>query len=215
MREEANQWRENQANNIEETACNCIKSWTTMRKAFLLRFGKPKTRAAAVQGLTHLKQAQGERVSTYHDRVLGALDKLTKDRMDTRCITPDHKEGFADCRDLFETAIFLNGLKGEIRYQTELELEKEVDTRAKVIVEKATRAEIAGSSRDTVPGQKIAAVEIVTREEHPMETLKAELAEIKRAINSPQIVAAVDQKKTWSKKPEQDKPMGERRPMLC
>ena len=77
MRDDANIWRENLNNSADPDKKAILKDWTLLRKAFLTRFGKAKTRAARVQGLGQLKQANNETCRAFQDRVIHALDKLT------------------------------------------------------------------------------------------------------------------------------------------
>ena len=126
MRDDANIWRENVANSPAQAKRDWLKDWALMRPEFLKRFGKVKTRAAKVQGLGQLRQNTGEACGTYQDRVIHALDKLTA-KPAQACTTRDERAGFNNCRDLFEAAIFLNGLRGDIRMYIEMEL-KETST---------------------------------------------------------------------------------------
>ena len=212
MRDDANIWRENLSNSSDPDKKAMLQDWTALRKAFLTRFGKAKTRAARVQGLGQLKQAPNETCGGYQDRVIHALNKLTSKTAGEEMSAPE-KRGFTKCRDLFETAIFLNGLRSDIRTYVELELRD--DTTTDKIYETARHTEIALSSKKEQ--HKVAKLDV----EDKYEKLKTELAEIKKTLSSggDEVVAAVDKKKKDKKKANgkamKATPMGARSAMLC
>ena len=213
MRDDANIWRENLANSGDQAKKDLLLDWTAMRPAFLTRFGKAKTRAARVQGLGQLRQAAGESCGSYQDRVIHALNKLTSKAANEDNMTANDKRGFTKCRELFETAIFLNGLRSDIRTYVELELRD--DTTAEKIYETARHTEIALNSKKEQ--HKVAKVDT----EDKFEKLKADiLSEMKKtATGGSEVVAAInkdkkDKKKTAGKSVKA-KPMGERGAIHC
>lgn len=209
MRDDANIWRENVANSPAQTKRDWLKDWALMRPEFLKRFGKAKTRAAKVQGLGQLRQNTGEACGTYQDRVIHALDKLTA-KPAQACTTRDERAGFNNCRDLFEAAIFLNGLRGDIRMYIEMEL-KETST-ADEIYELARTTEIALNSKT---GHKVAFID--SNAEGALQAIQKEVKELKKSLETTEKIAAVT-KTTKTDKPKdqvRNKPMAQRRPMLC
>lgn len=217
MRDDANIWRENVANSASEDKRAWLKDWTLMRPEFIKRFGKAKTRAAKVQGLGQLKQATNESCGTYQDRVVHVLDKLTAKAMEG-CANPDRRTGFTICRELFETAIFMNGLRTDIRLYVEMEL-KETST-TEEIYELARTTEIALNSKSQTHHK----VHTVEATDAKLDALKQELVEVRKALGAEgATVAAVStgaKKKTGNKdkdnkKKKTGKPMADRKPILC
>ncbi len=210
MRDDANIWRENLANSSDTDKRNLLEDWNAMKAVFLKRFGKAKTRAAKVQGLGQLRQATGETCGAYQDRVVHTLDKLTTAKMQT-CDGVNQKKGFTDCRDLFETAIFLNGLKGDLRMYVEMDLKDTTTTEE--VYEMARATEIAVNSKNNQ--HKVGAV--TSQQDHSMETLRGEVSELKRSMDQGHVAAASDRRSNNNKPKvgQRDKPMSDRRPMLC
>ncbi len=206
MRDDANIWRENLNNSSDGVKRALLENWQAMRKEFLKRFGKAKTWAAKVHGLAQLRQAQGESCGTYQDRVVHTLDKLTAVKMKDQA--GQAATGFTACRDLFETAIFLNGLKGELRMYVEMDLEDETTTVQ--VYDLARKTEIAVNSRSGAQ-HKVAMLDGAS--DGKLEALRVEMTDLKKKVTTEQVGAV--EKKRAPKAGQRDKPMKDRRPMLC
>lgn len=215
FRDDANIWRENMANSKDEDKRDCLGDWRQMRVAFMKRFGKVKTRAAKIQGLGQLKQGGTEPISTFQDKVVHTLDKLTAATM-KNLQDGAERRGFVQCRDLFEAAIFLNGMKPNLRLYVDMEL---TDTSTSdEIYELAKRTEIAVNP--TGVQHKVATLDAGQTKQ--LEQLKAELDEVKRSLagGPTETVAAFSKGKPAAappkKPPPKFKPMAERmRAVLC
>ena len=136
------------------------------------------------------------------------MDKLTA-KPAQACANNDEKRGFIACRDLFEAAIFLNGLKSDIRMYIEMDL-KETST-AEDIYEMARTTEIALNSKST---HKVAMIEV--QNDGTLQAIQREVKELKKSLDtSSERVAAVGKKEKASKDRIKNKPMGQRAAMLC
>ena len=209
MRDDANLWRENLADHEVKSAIH--KNWVDFRKEFLKRFGKPKNRTAQIQDLGQLKQAGGEGLFSYLDRVQRVLNKLTKETLKEHEDAAE-KKGFNSCKNLIESSLFLNGLRNDIKLYVDLELQQKPKATAEEIYALARETEIVMNSR---AAHKAHAVDVSERK---MDNLSAELERVKNAINkgeaNNQTVAAIGKGKP--------KPKGEpspihkrRRPTIC
>lgn len=150
MREDANVWRVNLSNGSAANQA-LLKDWNLLRPKFLARFAKNKTRASKVQGIGQLKQAPIETIAAFNDRVVFSLDKLTARKR--AAARGDTLKGFVECREMFENAIFLCGMRQDIRIWVEMDMKE--DTSNEDILELANKAELAinarqGKERSTV-----------------------------------------------------------------
>ena len=211
MRDEANIWRENVSRS--DANKHLLLDWNALKPVFLTRFGKAKTRTAQIQGIGQLKQLGNESCNTYLDRVVHTLDRLTS-RHAEKCNVGDKRNGFALCRDVLESAIFLNGLRGDVKMFVDMDI-KEVTTKDE-IYEMARATEIAVNSKN----HKVSAL---FGSDDRVETLTAKIEEMRRALASSggQTVGAVNKSNgnsnnKFAKKPGKFTPMSERKgPILC
>jgi hypothetical protein len=177
MRDDANCWRENLANSSDPTRKALLKDWSRLRPEFITRFAKSRTRASKVQGFSQLKQQPQETSIAFNDRVVHALDKLTAKGFES--LSQADIKGFNICRDIFEAAIYICGMKSDIRLWVEMEMED--DTPTSELRKLARKAEEAYNSKTGHP--KVAALEIVHGTGDPyLETLKGELKDLKATI---------------------------------
>lgn len=217
LRDEANVWRENLQNGRADQKA-ILKDWTVMRTAFLERFTRVGSRATKVQNLGNLKQGNGETCAAFGDRVIHALDKLTATAYATQN-NDNRKTGFMACRDLLEGAIFLCGIKNDIRLWVEMDM---TDQSSNEDLRKlAQKAEIALGTRNS-GNPKVHAITATTeKEEGHVTDLKNELKELKatvRALSKGETVAAMSKSSSaGAMRPRRPlPPMGERdRPIHC
>ncbi len=186
MREDANIWRENLGYSSETKPL--ITDWTLLRPVFLARFTKLKNRAARVQALGQLKQGN-ESVHAYHDRVTHSLNKLTALKMSQRPAGP-RTEGYLECREDLQAAIFLCGLKPELKTAVETELEE--TSSLKDILKRALKVEQAHVSRST---HKMASMEM-GEDGGGAQHQGRDMAEIKDLIRSMNPGGATEAKET-------------------
>jgi hypothetical protein len=212
MRDEANIWRETLKHNVDKKAM--LTDWTLMRPAFIKRFGKHRTRASKIHGFGTLKQGPAESCNSYNDRVIHAMDKLLADEMEA-LEGENRKAGFKAARDIVETAVFMCGMKPELKPQVEMALNDEdgLDQVKKI----ALKAEIALSTRQA--NLKIAAID--THGSETMRAVKGELQEIKAVVKaitsgSNETVAAMRDKRNKAKTTKKMPAMGDRtHAILC
>lgn len=145
MREDANIWRQNLADHGDPDKRSVLKDWSKLKVEFLNRFEKHKTRACKVQALSTLKQHAQEACEPYYDRVCHALNTLTAKQMKTYEQGSDELKGFLECKDLFESALFMSGLRPEVRVYVEMELQD--TTSSADIFTKARQTETAMASK--------------------------------------------------------------------
>lgn len=216
LRDEANVWRENLANGKTDQQA-LLKDWNRMRTAFLERFTKVGSRASKVQNLGNLKQMGGENCAAFADRVVHALDKLTASAYGG--LRDDHrKEGFMTCRDLLEGAIFLCGMKQDVRLWVEMDMTENSSNQD--LKKLAQKAEIAlGTKNNNNPKIHAIQASMGEKEDEGVSNLKSELKELKatvRALTKPEQVAAFNKSNSAPRPRKPLPPMGERdRPIHC
>ena len=157
MREDANIWRQNLADHGDPEKRALLKDWSKFKVEFLNRFEKHKTRACKVQAISTLKQHQNEACEPYYDRVCHALNMLTAKQMKTYEQGSDELKGFLECKDIFESALFMSGLRPEVRVYVEMELQE--STSSAEIFTKARQTESAMASKSSKQIAAIAAME--------------------------------------------------------
>ena len=181
MREDANIWRQNLADHGDPDKRALLKDWSKLKVEFLNRFEKHKTRACKVQALSTLKQHQNEACEPYYDRVCHALNTLTAKQMKTYEQGSDQLKGFLECKDLFESALFMSGLRPEVRVYVEMELQE--NTSSAEIFTKARQTESAMASKSN---KQIAAL---TAMDKPPDTWASYIMDQMRSNNDHQVAA--------------------------
>ena len=139
MRDDALTWVSNLKNDFDSGRRALVEDWKLLKPEFLKRFEKYKSRAARIQGLGTLRMMTAEDTVTYFDRVMHVCNKVVKHKISNyQDGTVEHK-AFLDCYDDFVSAVFLHGLRAEIRMHVEMDLKDEDN--AKGIFERARAIE--------------------------------------------------------------------------
>ena len=139
MRDDALTWVSNLKNDFDSGRRALVEDWKQLKPEFLKRFEKYKSRAARIQGLGTLRMITTEDTVTYFDRVMHVCNKVVKHKISNyQDGTGEHK-AFLDCYDDFVSAVFLHGLRAEIRMHVEMDLKDEDN--AKDIFERARAIE--------------------------------------------------------------------------
>lgn len=211
MRDEVNIWRENIA--VSQTEKHLVKDWNALKPVFLLRFGKAKTRTSQIQGIGQLRQTSNESCNTYLDRVVHTLNKLTHKHAE-RCTEGDQREGFYICKDVLESALFLNGLRSDVKMFVDMDIKE--DTTKAAIYEMARATETAVNSKNHK-------VHALLSSDDRVDSLTAKIEELRRVVSTQvqagrtqEVYAIAKGNPKKAKTPGKTTPMSERRgPILC
>lgn len=129
MRDDALTWVSNLKNDFDSGRRALVEDWQLLKPEFLKRFEKYKSRAARIQGLGTLRMMPTEDTVTYFDRLMHVCNKVVKHKISNyQDGTGEHK-AFLDCYDDFVSAVFLHGLRAEIRMHVEMDLKDEDNAR--------------------------------------------------------------------------------------
>ena len=125
MRDDALTWVSTLKHDFDASRRALIEDWRLLKPEFLKRFEKYKSRAARIQGMGTLRMSHSEDTLTYFDRVMHVCNKVVKRKISKYEDGSAEHKAFLDCYDDFVSAVFLHGLRGEIRLHAEMDLKDE------------------------------------------------------------------------------------------
>lgn len=138
FREEANIWRENRAGGSPDAQAT-LGQWSTLKPIFLERFKKIATTGQLVNLMDTLRQKSGEGAKAFADRVENAIMRANADALEA---TPAAgKAGFRSCMSRMQAMHFANGLRGELKFHVDMQVQEGMDLQA--VMELAVKAESA------------------------------------------------------------------------